>query len=500
MIAWVPVLLALIAEAAWIAVFAGLLQAFVLHPPTIGIPGLFLAAVAGLVAARQLAPRLGSRWPQVAVALAALAGLVGWLAAPEVRTILRADGVDGLGAALAVNPGGWLAWVAFVRGMAHVRLPVDQRRIATMLVLAVPGLAIAALAGGMITDPWRAGFLAAAEVDVVLFLAAAIPALALARLAVLGQGVGVDWQRNPAWMVLLALLLLATGGAAAWISASAGHLIAMAVSAALAPLLLVGFVVGFDRRSLRVVLISLVAAAAIGILISALGGDPASSPPPPPPPANPSSPDQGGTQVVLGALGLVLVAAVVTVLILARLWARRGTKEAPAEDEIREIDRPADRGRVRIRASRPRFRRGPAVTDAVTAYRALLEAISKRGSVAREPAETPAEHALRLRVDGAGDLSLDLLAADYGLVRFGGVRLTAREERRAIARAAALRRRLTGSPRTAAVTEVRAGAPERGSGPVLRGDRSGTGLGADLPGAEEPGGIATIINRIRRGP
>ena len=45
-------------------------------------------------------------------------------------------------------------------------------------------------------------------------------------------------------------------------------------------------------------------------------------------------------------------------------------------------------------------------------------------------------------VAGSGGLALDLLAADYGLARFGGVTLSAREERRALARASTLRRQL----------------------------------------------------------
>ena len=84
----------------------------------------------------------------------------------------------------------------------------------------------------------------------------------------------------------------------------------------------------------------------------------------------------------------------------------------------------------------------PRPADAVAAYRLLLEDLAPHPAVRRDEGETPAEHAGRLRGAGSGGLSLDLLAADYGLVRFGEVRLSEAEERRAIDRASSLRRRL----------------------------------------------------------
>ena len=90
----------------------------------------------------------------------------------------------------------------------------------------------------------------------------------------------------------------------------------------------------------------------------------------------------------------------------------------------------------------------------------------------REPGETPAEHAARLRGTGWGTLALDLLAADYGLVRFGGATLTEAEDRRGIRRASLLRRRLTGvvaasgpaAPKDGAERPGDAGTPGEGPG------------------------------------
>ena len=134
-----PTALAVIAEAAWVAIVAGLLQAFTRHPPVLGYPWFLAAAVAGLVAARVLEARAGGSWPAVVAALAILTGALGWLVAPEVRAILAADGLDGLGPAIAANIGGWLLAVAFVRGVAYARLPADPRRIGNVAGPRGPG-------------------------------------------------------------------------------------------------------------------------------------------------------------------------------------------------------------------------------------------------------------------------------------------------------------------------------------------------------------------------
>ena len=113
--------------------------------------------------------------------------------------------------------------------------------------------------------------------------------------------------------------------------------------------------------------------------------------------------------------------------------------------ETREIDRGEWDADVRGPRRRGRFARRAEPKDAAAAYRALLEDLEAHPALRREPGETPSEHAARLRRAGTGELSLDLLAADYGLARFGEVDLTPREHRRALARAKALRRRLTAS-------------------------------------------------------
>jgi hypothetical protein len=140
--------------------------------------------------------------------------------------------------------------------------------------------------------------------------------------------------------------------------------------------------------------------------------------------------------------GLLLLVAIVGVLVLAAVWMRR-TRPPGADlvDETRTIDRGTGGGEPQWR--RRRIRRRPEPTTAAAAYAALIGDLDRHPAVRRDEAESPAEHASRLRATGRPDLSLDLLAADYALARYGGVALPPREDLRAVARWRALRRRLT---------------------------------------------------------
>ncbi len=501
----VPAGLVLVAEAAWIAVFAALLDAFALHAPVTGVPLLLLAAAGGMAASRTLGSRLESAWPLAAVGLTVLAGALGWLASPEVRDILATGGAGSAGSAFAANPGGWLASLAVVRGMAHARLPVDPQRVGTMLAAVVPGLALAAILGGMVAEPWRGLFLAAAQLQVLLFLATGILALALSRLAQVDAfDLRADWRRNPAWVALVAVLVLATAAAALVVSVVVGRGIALTLWALLVPALLVGFIVGFDRRSLRIVLLSVALAAVLTTILRLLGSAESSALPVTAPPVAGNGQPEAGNEVALGIVVIVLAVGVVGVLVLARLWVRRSPAGVAADDEVRVIDHGgALDGPARPRRA-TRFRRRAKPLDAVAAYRALIDDLQGRPPVARGPSETPAEHAARLRADGHGSLALDLLAADYGLARFGGGDLTAVEHRRAVGRAGKLRRALHRVPARVPLDQAReAGAAQGGEDGAPRGVRGGhrgTGPGADMPGADQPGALGSILTRIRRGP
>jgi len=479
---YVPLALALVAEASWIAVVAGLLEAFTLHEPVTSVAGLLLVAIAGVVAARVLGPRLGDRWSGVAVGLAALAGAVGWLASP----------------AGVANPGGWLAAVAFVRGMAHARLPVDPQRIGTLLAIGVPGLAVAAILGGMVAEPWHTAFLAAAQPQVLLFLLTGVAALAFARLGEAGGGARIDAGRNPAWLLLLGGLVVASTALAIGVGAVAGSTIATIAGALVVPMLAAGFIVGFDRRSVRILAISLVAMGVIGFALQVFSGGARPSPgagpilPVPPTEGDP----QAQTGIALGLLAVVLLVSVLLVMVLASLWLRRKGGGPADDDEVRVIDRGGERVSSPRRRAR-RFGRRVAPSDAVGAYLALLAALEGREPVARGPGETPAEHAHRLRAAGHGTLPLELLAADVGLLRFAGVTLGPGEHRKAIARAERARASLLLVP--VEEPEAAPGAVTAPTGPITRGGRRAQGPGADMLAADEPGTLAAILTRMRRG-
>ena len=300
----------------------------------------------------------------------------------------------------------------------------------------MPGLAFAAIVGGVVAEPFRGRFLADAIVAVIVFATTATVALALTRLAAVGADSGFDWRRNPTSVGLLAVLVLAAGALAIPAASIAAPAIGFVVGVSIVPLLLIGLVVGFDRRTARLLAFALVAVVAMATFMNLVGG------PSPttdsvivqPPTVIASPPDEA---IAIGA-GLLLVLAALGVIVLARLWMRRIPH---IEDNVREI-RTIDRGGERPRFGRRGRRRALAPVDAATAYEALIADLADRPAVRREPAETPSEHAHRLRADGASDLRLDLLAADYALARFAGVTLSSREDRRALSRWRSLRRRL----------------------------------------------------------
>ncbi|MFL5757695.1 MAG: hypothetical protein ACJ77N_15560, partial [Chloroflexota bacterium] len=367
-----PTALAVLAEAAWVAVLAAMLQAFTLHPAVVGYGWFLLATLTGLVAARVLETGAGDRWPLVVAALAVLTGAIGWLAAPEVRTILAEHGTAALPDAVAANIGGWLGAVAFVRGVAHARIPADPHRIGNLLGLAVPGLAVTALVGGMVAEPFRSTFLGEAQAEVLLFLVAGITALALSRVHLVATGAAVDWRRNPAWLGLLVVLLAGTAVLALAVSVFGGQAITMGVGALLTPLLIVGFFVGFDRRSFTILLLSVLGTAALASLLQLFASQNTAPPPAQPGSAIPTPPDPiASVPVTLGVLGIIIAVAVIAALVLARLWLRRPRDDDAEVPETREIDR-GDSELDARRGRRRGFARRAGVHDAVGAYRALL--------------------------------------------------------------------------------------------------------------------------------
>ena len=434
----IPLILVIVAEAAWISVVAGLVQEYALSEPTLGIVAFCGFVAAGVVAVKLFGVRLGRRWPPVAVALMAVAGSIGWLASAEARTAVTEVG---LGHALTVHPGGWLAAIAVFRGFAHARLPLAEQRLAGLLDIGIPGLAVAAIAGGMVAEPWRSRFLADALVAAIAFATSATLALAMARLTAIGAESGFDWRRNPAWVGLLVVIVAATAAVAIPASTLAasvgGSIIALLVGVSLGPFLVIGLLIGFDMRTVRVMAIFVGFAFALFGLLTVLGGRGQLAPTAGSVVGRSDAPSELGQAVVIVA-ALMVLAAIVAAVVIVRFWMRRVILTEDGVAETRMIDR----GDAQRPSPRRKRRRAPTPVDAISAYIALDEELAGRVGLGRDPTETPAEHTRRLRAGGRRELALDLLAADYALARFGGIPLSPTEDRRAVARWRALRVRL----------------------------------------------------------
>ena len=431
-----PLALVVVAEAAWISVVGGLLQEFSLREPLLGIPGLVAFVVAGILSARFLGPRLGRRWIVVGFGLVIVSGALGWLSSEAARTALA----DEPGPALAAHPGGWLAGLAVLRGFAHARLPLAEDTIGNLLAMGVPGLAIAATLGGVISEPHRTRFLADSLGAAIVYIGATVLALAFARLDAVGRDSGFDWRRNPPWLLLTIAMVAIAIVLAIPLASVAGTVISVLVSVALGPLLVLGLASGFDRTARRILGFFAGVVVVLIVLVRLFGStaetpDPATLAPPDPPP-----PSTAEHLVTIGIGGLLLLGLIVAIVVAIALWMRRSPAPDGAVGETRTID-PSGEGLAPPRRRR-RFGRRPDPTTAVEAYVALVDDLDRHPAVRREPAETPAAHAARIRSLGEDALSLDLLAADYALARYGGIHLAAREDRRAVARWRLLRKRL----------------------------------------------------------
>jgi MFS family permease len=452
----VPLLLAAVAEGAWISVIAGLVQEYALRDPVLGILPFAAFTLGGVVAARTLGPRLGERWPSIALGLVAMGAVLGVAASAEARSLFGADPLETLGAVLGAHPGGLLAGLAILRGFGHARRPLSEDTLGRLFGGGILAITIAALVGGLVADPWRARFLADSLVAGVIFAASAILALALTRQTAAGTESTADWPRNPAWVGLLVILVALIAFVSVPVSFAAPGAIDLLIGLTLGPLIVVGMIAGWTQTGARFVGLVLILAALIVVATPQLGGEaeapqggvsnPGSS-------AAPTAADQGA--LVLGVV-FVTVVAVAGILLLVRLWMRRSAPPLTNVDETRTIDRGGESTTSRKRRRR-RFALRRVPRDAVAAYRALMEDLALRPEVRRESAETPTEHARRLRDEGTAGFSLELLAADYALVRFGGVSLSARENRRAVDRWRALRRRLA---RVSAPPEAGAAGPD----------------------------------------
>jgi hypothetical protein len=446
----VPVGLTVAAEAAWIAILGGLLQEYSLRNPVLGIAELGAFVLIGVVAATLIAPRLRpERWAIVAVGIVGAGAVLGILASPDSRAAL-ADPTGGLAAALAHHPGGLVAGLATFRGFRHAQLPLDEDALRHLFAGGAAAAVFGALAGTLVAEPWRDRFLGDTLGLVVVFAVSAVLGLALTRQLAAEQESRERWTPNTSWIGLIAIVVAITGLAVVPASTIASPLVELTAYLLLASLLIVGAIVGWTRQTVTGLIAFVVVVVLLGTLVSGApkGATPGSSGAGAGAGAGADGGPGGSAAVSIPiwlAYGLAILVAALVVGALAWRWARdRRYRPAGAVIETRFIDR--SRGNE---APRP----GPgwlarlgihlSPGDAAAAYVALIRDLSGKVGVERDPAETPREHAHRLRTSGTPTLGLELLAADYALVRFGGGHLTPREQRRGVDRWRSLRLRLS---------------------------------------------------------
>jgi hypothetical protein len=451
-----PGLLDAVVEGSGLTVAYLLVQVLWAHGDAyLGIVAFSLVAGLGFVLARRLVrrPVAAPGHDSLLVAVAIGAGVCGWLLADTSRHALLSGDIAH---AATIHPAGWIAGVAVLGGARHADPGNDDLVVSQTLAIGLPLLALAWLFAQAAPPEARAAFSEPAFVATLTFVTTTLLAVAVTRLRALGIASGFQWRSNRPWLVVLGSVVLAVVAASLPLAAALGLPLGSAVRGALGP-------------------IGVIVAACVGIvgLAASLAGEAlaglimlvpeASQAPPTPRPALPSVGRIEPSSDVGLWLGGLLVVAALAVVVLVALWmlrrvlgvGERALSPPGAVDEERRIVLPRDG----IRIGLPRFTRRPRARhapprDAVGAYLALLDEIRDVPPAARTEMETPAAHAKRLRRAGTGNLQLDLLAADYELVRYADRRLRAAEHRRALSRWRSVARRLRPRPGDPALADL----------------------------------------------
>ena len=388
----------------------------------LGLLEFVLGAACGVALARTV------NVPLVLAGGALAAGGVAWLADPVTREALATNGVP---TALLGTMPNWLIGAAVLRGGVHRQPEHDDDTLVRVLGLGVVFLVL----------PWllhpggsSGAFAASVILGSVVFLASALLALAHGRLSALGLDPSAS-EGGRAWRIVAApvtLLLVVIALVAAFIIGAPFTAIATALAGPLA--LALGGVLGA-----AVALLS-PAIDAGGRLIPSLPRLPGMAPVPSGT-ASAAGASGGGSvglpHELIVAVVLMAIGAALALLVRYR-WVfsvPRPPKFPPASAEDRDRLLPHLSLRVRMPAFSSTFSRRPKKPHtAVEAYLAVLRELEHRPEVARLDAESPAQHALRVRDRGLADTQLALLAADFQLSAYGNRALSSREERRALDR------------------------------------------------------------------
>ena len=416
-----------------------MINEYFLRHPVLEIPGFMVFVVVGFLASRQLAPSIGTRWPAFVLITTIGAALIGVCGrrrreSPRPTVSGRPDGDA------AANPGGLLAGVAFLRGVAwgHAGLPLPEDKLVRLLTGGLVVVALAAVAGALAIEPWRGQFLASALLNGLIFAGASLLALAFTRQAIAAGDVAAGWQRNPVWVITLLVVVGTLVAVSVAVSGQVKPTLELVVAALVAPLAVIGLIAGWTKRGLRIFVAILIGAVILGTLGSAIvqyqqqgSGRPTAS-------AragrlsiqrSPSALPAACWSSLCWSCSCSYGCGCAGCASTATTWSKSATSTAPKK-----------RTTANAAGAGWDFARQP--SDAVSAYRALLSDLADRNGVRREAWETPHEHAERLRRERQGALPLNLLAADYALAEFGAVELSQTENRRAVGRWRTLRRRL----------------------------------------------------------
>jgi hypothetical protein len=384
-----------------------------------------LAVALGMVVARIGRGLSQARFALGIAATAVFAAVVAALSsgggAPDASAFVRG---------LVLNPGTWLLGLAVVRGAIQSE-PRSGYATEQLFRFVVPVLVVYWVAANALQLTHDLTFTTAAFTATLTFVSAGLLAMGLSRLDDL-QVEAVDRAARRRWLALLVAIV----GVVLVIGIPLSVVLGVPVSAAAAGVL----------GPLAPVLIVIFSILSIPIfwLLDALGrliGNPSSVPVPsvavpspigsgPPPlfqPGSASPPELTWLLIVL-----LLAGFFVLVRVLAVLLGKPGLKpDTSKAEEVRGREEIALPGLPQLpRIHIPRRRAAP--RTAAEAYELALQAVAN-GPHAREPIETPREHADRIR---GSELGRDIwwLASDYQLDAFAARVLTARENNRAIER------------------------------------------------------------------
>jgi hypothetical protein len=427
-----------LAVGSWLAVLYAALQAGGQEIPYLGPLELGMLVVAGTAWGRR------RRWTSPAVdalglpLLALLCGAFGWLLAPGVRLALSEGD---LFRALTLHLPGWLAAVAFWRGVAH-RYRVDDTVTEHFLARwAVPGLAIPWLFGYAVADGrLQDDFAAAALIGTLFFIGTAFTALGLKRLEALRLSTGRDWRGDRSWLfMILGMALVLTVGSvplAAFLGIPARSLL----GAIVVPLQT--FILLLVLLTVPVLLAAAIVASWLGSMVPAAAFKL---------PTFNIPRGQPGSDLLLTILTVIVAAIFVfdIIALLALLWMVYGGKRVkdPFDQpfEERAIVPPADDEDDAAPMTAARRHRVPVSDEVTAAYLAAIDALAIDGRWPRRADESPAAHLARVRAAGFASVAFGRLAAAYQLVRYGGRSLPDRERSRSRSRLDSIRALLTGS-------------------------------------------------------